>query len=483
MGVFKVVKSLRRNEVDFTVGPILKKMILYALPIIGVNILQLLFTTADLFVLGIFTGNDNAIAAVGAATPIVNLCIGFFTGLSIGANVLIARCVGARDREKAKKFVGTSVFVSIIFGFILMIAGVLLAEQMLIWTSCAQGVLPYATTYLRIYMLGMPIIMLYNFSAAILRAVGDTVRPLIFLIIGGVLNVVLNIFFITVVDWDIEGVAIATVVSNAVSGVCAFVLMLKSDGYAQIDKKNFKIHKQEFLEIFKIGLPVAISKCLFSFANVLVSTNLNALGETAMAAHSITKEFDGFLLETVHGISAATIAVISQNFGAKKLKRIKKVVCLSAIMQIVVCFALGLILLFAGRALCGIMTSTKEVLDLCMVRITTVSIFYITLGLLGTTQEAIRGIGYSFTSTVLSIFANIILRIIYLSFIYPFVCIAGNVAHNLRMLYILYPASWSVCLVAAIIIYIVLFNKVKRKFDLEKAENNRLEQTKENQTA
>ena len=152
-------------------------------------------------------------------------------------------------------------------------------------------------------------------------------------------------------------------------------------------------------------------------------------------------------------------------------------------MQIVVCFALGLILLFAGRALCGIMTSTKEVLDLCMVRITTVSIFYITLGLLGTTQEAIRGIGYSFTSTVLSIFANIILRIIYLSFIYPFICIAGNVAHNLRVLYILYPASWSVCLVAAIIIYIVLFNKVKRKFDLEKAENNRLEQTKENQTA
>ncbi|MBQ7348672.1 MAG: MATE family efflux transporter [Clostridia bacterium] len=473
---------VKRREMDFTVGPILKKMILYALPIIGVNILQLLFTAADLTVLGIFTGNDNAIAAVGAATPIINLCIAFFTGLAVGANVLIARCVGARDIEKSKRYVGTAVFVSVVFGIFLMIVGVLLAEQMLIWTSCAEGVLPYATTYLKIYMLGMPIIMIYNFSAAILRAVGDTLRPLIFLIIGGVLNIVLNIFFVTVVGWDIEGVAIATVVSNAVSGICALVLMVKSGGYAKVEKKNFKIHKQEFVEIFKIGLPVAISKCLFSFANVIVSSNLNALGETAMTAHSITKEFDGFILEIVHGISASVIVVISQNYGAKNMNRIKKVIFLSVIMQAVTTLVLGTILIFAGRALCGIMTDTKEVLDLCMVRITTVSIFYILLGVMSSFQEAIRGIGFSFTSTLISVFSNIILRLLYLYCIYPFVCIAGNVAHNLKMLYVLYPASWGLCLIAAAVLLVILFVKVKKAFALEKDKEN-LEKDQEQQTA
>jgi len=475
-----MVKVARKNEIDFTNGALLKKMILYALPIIGVNVLQLLFTTADLTVLGIFTRNDNALAAVGAATPIVNLLIGFFTGLSISANVLIARCVGAHDQERARKFVGTAVFVSIVFGIAIMILGVILAEQMLLWTNCDPEVLPYATTYLRIYFLGMPIIMLYNFCSAILRSVGDTVRPLIFLIIGGVLNVALNIFFVTVVGLDIEGVAIATVVSNGVSGVSACVLMMKNDGYAKIERKHFKINKEELSEIFKIGLPIAVSKCLFSFANVLVSAQLNALGETAMAAHSITKEFDGFILEAAHGVGVATIAVVSQNYGAKKPERIKKVVFLSLIMQVILGLALGLILLFAGRALCGIMTQTKEVLDLCMVRITTVSVLYMTLGILNVLQEALRGIGYSFTATLESIFANIVLRLIYLYFVYPYICIEGNVAHNLRMLYILYPASWIIASIVGAVLLVVIFKKVKKRLLEEKAQIEQEKLVKEN---
>jgi putative MATE family efflux protein len=467
-----------RREIDFSVGPLFKKMILYALPIVGVNVLQLLFTATDLSVLGIFTGNDNAIAAVGATTPIINLCIAFFTGLSVGAKVLVARCVGAHDLERSKRYVGTAMLVSVIFGVIIMVVGLLLAEQMLIWTSCTPGVLPYATSYLKIYMIGIPIIMLYNFCAAILRAVGDTLRPLIFLLIGGVLNIGLNIFFITVVGLDIEGVAIATVVSNAVSGGCAIVLMFKSNGYAKVERKNLRLYKKELIEIFKIGLPVAISKCLFSFANVLVSANLNALGEDAMAAHSITKEFDGFILEAVHGLGAATTAVISQNYGAKKIERIKKVVYLSILMQLVLGVTLGIILIFVGRALCGIMTDTKLVLDLCMVRISTVSICYAVLGVLNVIQESIRGIGYSFTSTLISIFANIILRLIYLYFVYPYICITGNLAHNLRMLYVLYPASWTISAVFATIILIVLFNRVKRRFVVEKTieKDNRVDE-------
>lgn len=461
----------KRREVDFTSGPLLKKMILYALPIVGVNVLQLLFTMADLSVLGILTRNDNAIAAVGAATPIVNLCLAFFTGLSISANILLARCVGAKDVERARKIVGTAIFMSVVFGLLLMVVGVILAEQMLIWTNCDVAVLPYATTYLRIYFIGMPLIMLYNFCAAILRAVGDTTRPLIFIIIGGVLNVILNVFFVAAVGLDIEGVAIATVVSQGTSAVLSCMVMFKSDGYAKIDKTNLRIDKSVMLKMLEIGAPIALSKCLFSFANVLVSAELNSLGETAMAAHSITKEFDGVILEIAHGIGAATIAVVSQNYGAKKMGRIKKVLLLSFLMQCVCTISLGLLMIVLGRTLCSIMTKTEEVLDLCMVRITTISVFYCFLGILNVIMEGVRGIGYSFTATLISIFSNIILRLIYIFFFYPWLCIEGNVAHNLKMLYILYPASWLIASIVGVIILIVLFKKVKARFDREKAAN------------
>lgn len=459
---------IKRHEIDFTTGTLLGKMIQYALPIIGVNVLQLLFTAADLSILGIFTGKDNAIAAVGASTPIINLMIGFFTGLSLGANVLIARCVGSHNSEKAKKYVGTSIFVSLVFGFVIMIIGVLLAETMLIWTNCDANVLPYATAYLRIYFLGMPIIMLYNFCSAILRAVGDTLRPLIFLVVGGLINIVLNIFFVVVVKLDVEGVAIATVASNGVSGFASLYIMLKNDGYAKIDKESFKFFGKEFLEIFQIGLPVALSKCLFSFSNVIVTTELNALGEHAMAANSITKEFDGFIMEACHGIGAATLAVVSQNYGAKKPERMRRVMWLSILMEIVLCGALSLVLLFFGRTLCGIMTDTKAVLDLCVVRIQTMSVFYIVLGILNVLQESIRGVGYSFISLLVNIFANIVLRLIYLYFIYPALKIVENVGYNLGLLYALYPASWTIGSIVATVVLVLLFNKVKNNFAKEK---------------
>lgn len=460
---------VKRREIDFTTGRMLKKIIIYALPIVGVNVLQLLFTTADIVVLGMFT-NDDAVAAVGATTQIINLTIGFFMGLSVGANVLVARYLGAHDKDKVRRLVGTATFVSIVFGLIIMAGGVLLAEQLLLWTNCDPLVLPYATTYLRIYFLGMPVIMVYNFSAAILRAVGDTLRPLIFLIIGGIVNVALNIFLVTVVGLDIEGVAIATVTSNLISAVAAIYLLIKNNGYAKLERKHFRIYKQEFSEIFKIGLPMAISKCLFSFANVLVQSSLNALGNVAMTAHTITKEIDGFILEAVHGLGVANVAVISQNYGAKDMGRIKKAAFISCSFMSLVTIVLGVALLLVGRTLCSIMTDTELVLDYCMVRITTVSIFYILLGLLNVVQETIRGIGYSFTALMLSVCANIVLRLIYLLFIYPSICIVGDTAQNLRMLYLLYPASWFISLVIGFILLLFLYKRVKERIRLEKSQ-------------
>ena len=461
----------KAHEMDFTHGPLLKKIIIYALPIIGVNILQLLFSAADVTVLGIFT-NDQAVAAVGATSQIVNLLIGFFVGLSIGANVLVARCVGAQDTERAKRLVGTSVIVSIMFGALIMIIGVVFAKQFLIWTNCDELVLPYATKYLRIYFLGMPIIMLYNFCAAILRAVGDTLRPLIFLAVGGVANIVLNIFFIVVVGLDVEGVAIATVSSQAISAIGALVIMVKNDGYAKLSRTSCKVYKKELGAIFSIGLPMGVSKCTFALANVILISAINALGDQVMTANSIAKEFDGFILEGLHGFSLAASAVISQNLGAKNLPRIKKTIFTTLGLISGVGIAMGAILLVLGRSLCGIMTDTELVVDYCMVRITTVGAIYVLCGIFSLVQESIRAIGYSNTALVLSLISNIGIRLVYIWFVYPLLYVEGDIKRNYALVCFVWPLSWVFFMIIGSIILAYLYRRVKNKLEIHETEKN-----------
>ncbi len=462
----------KKHEIDFTQGPLLRKIIAYALPIIGVNILQLLFSAADVAVLGIFT-NDQAVAAVGSTTQIVNLLIGFFVGLSIGANVLVARAVGARDSERAKRLVGTSVVVSIIFGTVIMIVGFVFAKQFLIWTNCDEDVLPYATSYLKIYFLGMPIIMLYNFCAAILRAVGDTLRPLMFLAAGGVANILLNIFFIVVVGLDVEGVAIATVASQATSAVGALVIMIKNDGYAKLTRTSCKVHKKELGAILGLGFPMGLSKCTFAFANVILLSSINALGDQVMTANSIAKEFDGFILEALQGFSLAAIAVISQNLGAKNIPRIKKTIFTTLALISSVGVILGALLLIFGRSLCGIMTDTDVVIDYCMVRITVVGAIYVLCGIFSLVQESIRAIGYSNTALVLSLVSNIGIRLAYIWFIYPRLYVEGDIERNYALVCLVWPISWVVFIIIGGAILVYLYKKVKNKYGINNNETEK----------
>ena len=471
----------RKYEIDFTNGPLLKKIILYALPIIGVNILQLLFTAADVTVLGIFSSNevidaagttkgDVAVAAVGATSQIINLLVGFFVGLSMGANVLVARAVGARDKERAAKLVGTSVLVSLIFGTVIMIVGILMSEQFLIWTKCAPGVLPYAKKYLQIYFLGMPVIMLYNFSASILRAVGDTVRPLIFLASSGVANVLLNIFFITVVGLDVEGVAIATVVSQLISAVGAIIIMMRSTGYSSLSWKYLKIDKSAFRDIFIIGFPMGLSKCTFALANVIIYSSINVLGEGVMAANSIAKEFDAFILETLHGFSLASLAVVSQNLGAKKPERIKRTIFLSLGLVTVVGVVMGAALYIFGTSLCGIITDTETVIQYCAVRIAIVGTPYLLCGILNVVQEGIRGLGYSNTALFISIFANIFYRLLWIMGVYPKLYVEGETIKNYAYVCAVWPSSWIVALMVSSVVLVILYRKVKNKINKENTE-------------
>ncbi len=430
----ETVKKRKNHELDMTVGPIFKKLFLYSLPIIGVNILQLLFNAADVAVLGIFA-EDTSVAAVGATTSIVNLMTGFFIGLSLASTVLIARCAGAKNSESAKKFVGTSVFISLVFGFLIMIVGVLCARTFLIWTNCPPTILDKATTYLQIYFLGMPIIMLYNFTAAILRAVGDTMRPLIFLIIGGVLNLGLNVFFIAVCNLDVVGVAIATVSSQAVTAVCSFVVLVKSTGYATLDKKYFRIFFPEFKQILAVGVPMGISKSLFSLSNVFIQTTINGFGDTAVAANSIAHQFDTIINETGHGFAYGALSFVSQNLGAGKFDRIKRTLFITIITSTVASLVLGCIIYSLGPTLVGIMTSTPEVIALAMERLLFFCFSYFLCTIMCVFQEFLRGLGKSTTSMIISLLGACVFRIIWLNtgfYIWP----------TLTMVYLTYIFSW-----------------------------------------
>ena len=471
---------VKRREIDFTSGPLLKRIILYSLPIICVNVLQLLFTAADVAVLGIFA-SDQAVAAVGGNTSITTLLISFFVGLSIGTNVLVARAVGARDKEKAEKLVGTAVFASLVFGSLIMVGGIALSEQLLLWTNCDEAVIPYAIKYLRIYLLGMPIIMLYNFAASILRAVGDTVRPLIFLTIGGIVNVILNVIFVTVVGLDVEGVAIATVASNVISAVCALYVMIKNTGYAKFTRRSFKIDFASLKEILSIGLPIGISRCLTSFANVVLASAINALGDLVMAANAIAKEFDAIILEALHGVSLGNIAVISQNLGAKKPERIKSSIFLSLSITAVIGVVLGTALFFSAESLASIMTDTPLVIDLAVVRLWILGVPYVLCGIVGVIQESVRGLGYSNTALGISIFTNIILRLIYISTVYPLLYRENDPIHNYAMICLVWPGSWIIAIALGSIILVYFYKKVKKQIENEKSQIN-TERNEENVT-
>ncbi len=444
------------HEMDLTKGPILKNLLIYALPLIGVNVLQLLFNTADVMVLGIFT-NDAAVAAVGATASITNLIIGLFVGLSLGTNVLIARCVGENNIDRSRRIVGTSLVVSVIFGFVISIVGVLGAKQFLIWMKCDSNVLDLATKYLRIYFLGMPIVMLYNFSAAILRAIGDTFRPFIYLVIGGIVNIILNIFFVVVLNFTVEGVAIATVASQAVSVLFACVALKKDKGFAKVERKHLRIYKKELIDIFIIGAPIGLSKCLFSLSNVFIQTEINSFGEKFMAAHAIGHQIDAFINEAATGISLASLSFISQNLGAKNMQRIKKTIYSVLILTFLTVLLLDAIILPLAPYLSDIMTDDADIIHYACERIYIIGGTFIICSISTCFQEALRGLGKSFTAMVVNVIATCVFRILWMKLLFP-------LAPTHAMIYLAYPTSWFLASVLCLILIVPTFKKLKSTF-------------------
>lgn len=461
---------MKKNfEMNMCEGKIFGKLIVYALPLVLTNVLQLLFNAADVAVLGIFV-SDDAVAAVGATGALINLIIGLFVGLSVGANVLVARFSGEQKVDSAHKTVGTSVIVSLLTGVILAFIGYFFAGTFLEWTNCDPDVLDMATKYLKIYFIGMPIMMLYNFCASILRAVGDTMRPLIFLIIGGVVNIGLNIFFILVLDKTVEGVAIATVVSQGISAVLSIIVLLKGKGYAKLDMKKFKIYTPELKEMIRIGLPAGLQGCVFSISNVLIQSTINTFSKTYMTANTVAGQFDGFIYNAMNAVALSCLAFVSQNYGAKKFDRIRTVVRQSVLLVTVIGLAIGGGIILFSAQLCGLITDDAEIIRIAQNRLYILASTYFTCGIMDVLSNFMRGLGKSTTAMIVSLSGSCLFRIIWLKTVYL-------LNPTIEMVYIVYPISWVLTIGVYMIMYFPTLNRAKREIAKAEAGNKDAEKT------
>ena len=447
----------RRAEMDLTTGSIFKKLFIYAVPFIFTNILQIVFNAADVAVVGIFVG-DDAVAAVGANTSLSTLVTALFIGLSIGANIVLARYVGAQDMESARKTVGTSVLVAIVAGLILMAIGVPLAGWFLTIMDCAPEILPMATTYLRIFFLGMPIMMLYNFCASILRAVGDTRRPLIFLSIGGVVNVLLNVFFVLVLKMTVEGVAIATIVSQAISAGLSLTVLFKGDGYGSLKFKYLRFYKKQLGEIAILGVPSGLQSVAFNISNVLIQSTVNSFGAVGMSANTTAAQFDGVVYNVGNAVSMSTMAFVGQNIGAKRMDRVKRVIIDGIILVCILQFSVGALFALLSPFLCGIIASSEEVVQMATIRLSLMGYTYFFCGVMEVFANSCRAMGKPIVALIISVMGATVFRIIFLE-------ITFKLVPEFYMIYVSYPASWIFTVICYLFFTPNVFKKVKAKIE------------------
>ena len=356
---------------DLTKGKIFKTLFIYSVPLILTNVVQLLFHAADVTVLGIMT-DDYAVASVGACGPIISLLVSLFASFATGANILIARHVGARDETRSRKATGTAICIGFLSGIIMMIIALIWARDILILMKCQPEVLDQAVTYMRIYFMGMPIIMLYNFVGAILRSVGDSVRPMVYMLVAGVVNIGLNVFFVAVCHLTVEGVALATLLSNLVSLILALIALFRNKGYCKIELKNLKIFKGELKEIIKIGVPACLCSLSFYIANLFMSAGVNSISPDAMTANAIAGQFDAIVYNVGLSIAIACMSMVGQCYGAHLIDRIKKTVMVSAIYVTIASLSLGTIVVIFSNQLLDIMTDSVSVIAIGKEQLTVV---------------------------------------------------------------------------------------------------------------
>ena len=442
--------ATKPQHLDMLNGPIWNKLPRYALPVAATGILGQLFNAADIAVVGNFTGDMRtaAVAAVGANSPVIGLLLNLFIGIALGANVVIANAIGRGDRETVHRAVHTSIVTALIGGVIVAVFGQFIAAGLMGLLNVPDDVYPLALAYLRIYLLGMPVILLYNFEAAIFRSVGDTKVPLIALTVSGVLNVILNLFFVIVLKMNVNGVAIATVLSNAVSSVLLLRRLLHGD-LVRVELKQLRIDPAIFRKIMRIGLPAGIQSAIFSVSNIIIQSAINSLGTVVMAASSAAFNIEIIAYDVLNSFSQACTTFVGQNYGAGQIKRCKKTMQLSFLEGAIATFVSVVVLLLSARSLLAIFNSDPEVIAIGYIRLATILPAYVFCLIYEILSGYLRGFGISLAPALLTMLGVCGIRIAWVKFVFP----TSMTFQTVMWVYPISLGATAVLILCAVLIY------------------------------
>ena len=424
----------RHYEIDMCSGPLASKILLFALPLMASSILQLLFNAADIIVVGNFAG-DTSLAAVTSTGSPTALLVNLFMGLSIGANVVVAHALGHGDGDRVNRAVHTSILLSLVVGLVLAVVGFFASRTILELMSSPENVIDLSSLYLRIYFLGMPANLAYNFGAALLRAGGDTQRPMFFLGIAGVVNVILNLILVIVFHLDVAGVAIATITSQYISAVLVLRCLIKESGPLHLDLKALRIDRDVMMNIIRIGLPAGFQSTIFAISNVVIQSSINSFGDIVMAGSGSAANVEGFVYVGMNAFYQTCLSFTGQNYGAAKTDRVDKVLLWCQCFGIISGLVLGNLAYFFGETLLSFYTPNPDVIAQGMVRLAYVGAPYFLCGIMDITVGTLRGLGWSVAPMVISIAGVCGVRLIWIATIF-------QVYHTPRCLYLSYPISW-----------------------------------------
>ena len=443
---------MKSNSIDMTEGSIFNKIILFAIPLMLSSILQLLFNAADLVVVGKFAGSES-LAAVGSTIALINLLVNLFIGLSMGASVVMGRCIGARRYDEAHKALHTAMAIATVGGVMMIFVGYFASAPMLKLMATPDDVINLSILYMKIYFVGMPGMMAYNFGSAILRSAGDTKRPLYFLTVAGVINVILNLILVIGFHMGVAGVAIATAASQYISGFFVVMALVKSEGYMQLHLKELRFHKDQAIEMIRIGFPAGLQGIIFSISNVLIQSSINSFGKIVMAGNTAASNIEGFVYTAMNSIYQTALSFTSQNMGAKRYDRIDKILFECQLTVIIIGLVAGIGAYTMGDKLLAIYDSDPEVIGYGLTRMSLVCAPYFLCGMMDVMVGSLRGMGYSIMPMIVSLTGACLFRVIWILTVF-----AAN--HTLFTLYISYPISWALTFSIHLLCYLV----VRRKF-------------------
>lgn len=450
------ILNMKSVQIRMTEGAITSKLVAFSVPLIFSSVLQLMFNAADVIVVGRFAG-DNSLAAVGSTTSLVNLLVNLFQGLSIGTNVVAANYFGARRKKELFQTVHTAMLLSVLSGMLLTVLGVLGARVLLRMMQAPDEVLSLAAVYLRIYFGGITATMIYNFGSALLRAKGDTRRPLFILCAAGIVNIVLNLLFVILLGMDVAGVALATVISQCFAAALVVVILVReADGF-RLELKRLHLDRDVFIRILKIGLPAGFQGIMFSFSNVIIQSSINLFGSAVIAGNSAGISIEGFVYTAMNGFSQGTLTFTSQNMGAGKTERIKRAVVVSQCLVIFIGVVFGNAVVFFSRPLLGIFSRNPDVIAAGVQRLRIVCSTYALCGMMDCMGNAVRGIGHSVLPMLITLVGACGLRLLWIATVFQ-----ADRFHTCPVIFLSYPVSWMLTFTAHLVCFVVVFRRIEK---------------------